>query len=344
MALTPRQKEILAEIVKLHILSGEPIGSKVLCEQMANAPSSATLRNEMSLLCDLGLLAQPHTSAGRIPTDLGYKLYIDTLMDKGTLSEDIKNYIDNAINRESCDPEKLPATAGRVLNEITGLPAISVDISPNGPVLRRVELITLSERLAMTVIITADGRSRSRLCHLSSPLTGEVVHLFEKIVSERLIKRSTSELNSAYMQNALAQAGLYAFSIMPLFSAISTMVKEIENSSVCISGQTAIFDMAKQTDAADKIMTLLGSRDTLVSLLSTTQSDFGVLFGGQTQFSILKPSSIIFAKYGNLDSVSGCLGVIGPTRISYEHIIPSVEYTAKRVNQVLSDALSEMEE
>ncbi|MBQ0083725.1 MAG: heat-inducible transcription repressor HrcA [Clostridiales bacterium] len=343
MELTLRQKAILAEIVKLHIAGGEPIGSKLLCEVLSDAPSSATLRNEMSTLCLLGLLEQPHTSAGRIPTAAGYKMYIESLMNENKASEEIRRYIDEALESAESDPEKLPEYAGKALNNITGLPVLAADISLHGPKIKRVELLPLGSNVAMMVLITSDGKTRSRLCHSDKPISRHIIHSFNSVAEKKVLGRFTSDLSPAYMQNAILEYGIESFTLMPLFSALNSMIKDIEQSAVSIVGQSTLFGSSFETREAEKIISLINKRETLMSLFNGDNLT-GVVFGGETQFSALKPSSIVFAKYNAGNNSQGCIGVIGPMRMSYEQIIPSIEYTAKRMNELLSNALCSMEE
>ncbi len=344
MTLSKRQQQILAAIVRMYIISGEPVGSKLLCEVMENAPSSATLRNEMSTLCNLGFLDQPHTSAGRIPTAAGYKLYVETLMDKDLLSDELRGYIDSSLTKVAGDPDALPDTAGKVLSQITGLPSIAADISPAGPKVKRVELLKLSDRLAMIILITSDGHSRSRLCHTADVLSYDVTHQFDKLVNEFVKGKNISQLNPAALQTALSSLGIQALSVMPLFSTLSVMISDMENSAVSISGQSALYNISFLSGYAEKIIALMHKRDTLLSLLGKSSADAGVVFGGETSYSALRPTGIVFAKYRAGNNNEGCLGVIGPTRMSYEQILPSIEYTAKRMNELLTETLSGMEE
>ncbi len=344
MELSQRKRAILTAIVKLHIASGEPIGSKILCDILENAPSSATLRNEMSALCDMGFLEQPHTSAGRVPTALGYKLYIESLMNHDAVNPEHKQYIDAALSPSNCDPEKMPDIACKVLSDITGLPSLVTNISAKGPRVKRVELFKMGSRSAMLILITTDGRSRSRLVSVPTVLDAQFVARFDKLVGDKILKRSLEELSPAAQQGIYIAAGMDALSLMPLLSSLFDMISDINNTNVSMAGQTNLFTMGLEKGDADKIISLLGSRDTLMSILLDDTSRVGVIFGKDTMYSVLAPSSIIFAKYNAGEKNTGCVGVIGPTRMSYEQIIPSIEYTAKRMDSLLTETFKNMEE
>lgn len=344
MELSERKKSILSAIVKLYINSGEPIGSKMLCEILENAPSSATLRNEMNALCDLGLLSQPHTSAGRIPTEDGYRLYINALMEKSELSDELKQRLNESISFSDCDPEKLPERAAAALSEITGLPTFSMKISDSGVTLKRIELLPMGNHSAMLIVITSDGRSRSRLCHIPTLLTATLISEFEKLIAKQVLSRDLETLTRATMQSITVQSGLNILNLIPLITALFQMVEDIKNSGFTMTGASNLFTMGLDKVSADRISTLLEKHDTLMKLIAENDKPISIVFGSDTEYTALKPSCIILARYGVRDRDIGCIGVIGPTRISYEKILPSIEYTVARLNEFLSNTLNDMEE
>ncbi len=344
MELSERRKAILGAIIKHYISSGEPIGSKLLCEVLENAPSSATLRNEMNALCDLGLLAQPHTSAGRIPTNEGYRLYINTLMDKGEISGNVREIIDENLNFSNCDPEKLPEKAAQTLSAITGLPAFSAKLSDNNSAVKRTELLPMGNNSAMLIVITTDGRSRSSLCFLGAELTASLINEFKELMAREILGKPLQFFNKANMQNIMARSGLNILNLMPLITALFEMLQDIKNSSFSIKGTSNFFTMGLNQSDADKISTLLSSEDTLLSLINKSDKAVSIVFGSDTQYSALKPSCIILARYSVGGKDIGCLGLIGPTRLSYEKLLPSIEYAAEKINDLLSNTLNDMEE
>ncbi len=344
MELSERKKAILSAVIRMYIESGEPIGSKILSEMMQNSPSSATLRNEMSALCDMGFLEQPHTSAGRVPTPAGYRLYIESLMNHCALSSSYRKTIDAALESAGRDPEKMPEKAVEILSEITGLPAIAAKILNVGVVLCKAELIPLGKHSGMVLIITSDGRSRSRLCHISEVLGADIVGMFNKVSAQYLLGNNIDGFTPVLIQNIIAGCGRDALELMPLILAVFEMAGEIGSSSVSIKGMSHLFSMGFQSEDADRIISTLNSRDTLLSLMKGKSKPLNIVFGRDTEYPALNPSSIIFARYGPAESSLGCIGVIGPTRMSYEQIIPGIEYTALKINSLLCEAFKDMEE
>lgn len=344
MELSPRKQAVLAAVAKTYIKTGEPVGSKALNAILKNSPSSATLRNEMSELCDLGLLAQPHTSAGRIPTSDGFKIYVDTLMTPEKLSESSKDFIDKGFSDIHSAPEKLPEIAGRLLSELTGLPAVTCFVIETGPKVKRVELLPIGRKAVMTVLITADGRTGNRIVRTDIASNPAFIERFTDIAERKINGKKVSELTKGYMQGLAADAGLDALILMPLFSAVFEMAQSLEASSVTLSGEAALHNVFADDKAAKRIISLVKLREPMLSLLDGIDGRVGVIFGNDTGFTELNSDAIIAAKYGGGGKYKGAVGVIGPNRMSYDQIIPSVEYTALKLTELITEAQKDMEE
>lgn len=343
MELSERKKIILAAIIKAYITTGEPVGSKMLCDILENAPSSATLRNEMNTLCGMGYLEQPHTSAGRIPTPSAYRFYVENLMQTGEISNNEREFIDSRLAFANSDPEHLPESAAKVLSDLTGLPVVAANISQKSPSLKRIELMRMGRQSLMVFVITSDGRSRSRLCHLDSGCDSVDLAKFEKTIKEKIIGYPLNQLTPAVMQNIFTSAGSTALTFMPLLSLLFSMISDINNTNISMAGQSNLFAICFQKENAENILSILNKGDLFIELIANTPRQAGLVLGVETKYSALYPSSMIFAKYGNADH-TGCLCILGPNRMSYEHIMPSVKYTANRLSELLSVSLKDMEE
>ena len=327
MELTPRKQAVLKAIVKAYIETGEPVGSKILTELIENAPSSATLRNEMSELCELGLLEQPHTSAGRIPTSSGFKFYVSKLMPTGEISDEDKAYIDAAFEKITETPEKIPAAVGKILSDMTGFPVISCLMTNNAAVVKRVECLRVSRNSVMLLVITNDGRTRNRIVRLSQSITEELLDRFYEIVDQKIKRKEICGLTKGYMQSIIALSGLDAFSLMPLITAVFETVSEIENVSVDLSGLSKLYDISGNEENARQILSLIESRDPIISMFKSVGD--GVIFGSESGYSFFGDGSIIAASFNSFDKYCGYIAVLAPKRISYERIIPNIEYIAK---------------
>ena len=343
MELTPRKKAIIGEIVKAHIETGEPIGSKILATRLEGSPSSATLRNEMSELCDMGYLEQPHTSAGRVPTSKAYRLYVTELMGKQKLSDESKQIIDHMLSSARHDPESLGASAAEILSNLTGLPTISVPSSYDGVRLKKVSLMPMGKEAAIIFVVTDDGRTRSRLVRSSSQFTPSLVKKFEDIAAQKICTVDASRLDMPYLQGMVASAGMDALTIAPLLSCVFDMAAELKNAQIKLGGTANLFSVCRGDNEARRIIDLLGTNEAVYSILSRIDVPVGVLFGDDTNYIELKPTGMIVASYGE-DREFGRIAVIGPTRMAYERILPSVEYLAYRVGNIMSEVLKGLEE
>lgn len=343
MELSPRKQAVLAAVTKTYIKTGEPVGSKALNSILKNAPSAATLRNEMSELCNLGLLAQPHTSAGRVPTSDGFKIYVGTIMPNEKIQSNDKRFIDDGFKEIHAAPEKIPETAGRLLSELTGLPAVNSFVINKGPTVRKLELLPVGRKTVMLVLITNDGRTRSRLLRTDIPLDFKLINEFSEITDKKINGRKLNELTRGYMQGILTLIGVNAFALMPLFSAVAEMAEGMENLNVSLTNEAALYSIFNNDGAARRIISLVNLREPMLSLLDGINGRVGVIFGNDTAFKELSSDAIIAAKYGG-DKYSGTVGVIGPNRMSYDRIIPCVEYTALKLGDVMTAAQKDMEE
>ena len=339
--LTPRKQAVLKAIVKAYIETGEPIGSKILTGLIENAPSSATLRNEMSELVSMGLLAQPHTSAGRIPTSDGLKLYVNNLMQKSDILSDYKEFIDSRFDLINEMPEKIPAKAGEILSDLTRLPVIACIITPETAVIKKIELLNLSRNTVMLLLLTNDSRTRNRIFRLGDNITPQMLERFKEIVNTKIKGKPLEELSIGYMQSLVASVGLDAFDLMPLFNVLFETANEIESMSVDLSGVSRLYNVCGNEESARRIITLIDRRDPIISLFERLGD--GVVFGKDTGFSELHGDTLIAAKFGN-NKYKGYIAVIGPDRLSYEQIIPTIEYTANKLTEVITKAQKDMED
>ncbi len=344
MELSPRKQAVLKAIIKAYIETGEPIGSKNLAALLENAPSSATLRNEMSELCDLGLLQQPHTSAGRVPTSDGYKIYVDSLMPHTEPSATDAQYIDANLEELHCEPESIPVAAAQILSKLTGLPTIACLLTENQPRVKSIELLPIGRFSVMLLIITDDGRTRSRIFRYRENFTDKLKSEFNNIINQRIKGKYVNDLNKAYMQSVIAQSGIYSLDLLPLLNAVFETVEEIEEAYLTLKGEKALYNVCGSDDAAARILSLIKQRDPIISILEKIDGSSGAIFGTETGYGELREDTLIAAKWGENGRYRGYIGVIGPNRMSYEQIMPVTEYTAKRLTEIMTEAQKDMED
>lgn len=339
--LSERKKIILASVVEHFIKTGEPIGSKELIAKTGLSVSSATVRNEMSELSALGYLDQPHTSAGRVPSDKGYRYYVDNLMHHREVDEISKRMMQAGIASAQGDPEKLIEHASEVLSELTHYAAVSTTPGGECTVIRRIELVPVSTRSAMLVILTSNGILKSRLCRLETPLTARICESFYNIAQSTLVGRQASEISVASMQTVAASLGSDVLAMFPMLAAVCELAQSTAQIQILLEGQSNLLANSEYGDNALELMNFLNKEEPLNRVISNSKGELDVTIGNENIYRQLEKSSVILAKYSVRGQDAGSIGLIGPKRMDYETVIPNVRYLTGLVGRLIEQALEE---
>ncbi len=233
-----RKLKILSAIVEQYIISGEPVGSKSLLAQLDINVSPATIRNEMAALEQLGYLEQPHTSAGRIPSFNGYRLYVDELMKKNTISDEEKTMIDDLFIVDDLTADGIVQSATTALAEITKCAIVAANSTPKFSVISRVEVIPTGKRVYVVLMITSSGNIKNKACRLEFDLTEEQLSFFSNFVSENLEGLSVDTISEDMMENLATAMGTYMMTLSPLIEGICEMSKDLVAKKLEIKGET----------------------------------------------------------------------------------------------------------
>ena len=263
-------------------------------------------------------------------------------MNPDKISESDKAFIDEGLKNLHTATEKIPQTAGELLSRLTGLPAITCFTTEQSPIIKQAQLVRLSRSSVLLWLLTEDGRARSGFFRTGCAYTPELDLKFSETVSKKVTGKSVNELTRAYMQSVIAGAG--SLDLAPVISALFEMAQGIEASNVTISGEAALYSICGSETAARRILSLVSLKEPILSVMDGMSANTGVIFGGETGFKELWGYTIIAAKYSCNSNYSGAVGLIGPNRISYDRIIPIVEYTASKLSDVMTEARQDMEE
>lgn len=341
MELSPRKEKILAAVVENYIKTGEPVGSKSIMATLS--VSSATIRNEMAELSALGFLEQPHTSAGRIPTNEGYRYYVDNLMGIRRLDEAEKHRIEAGILIKNASPETILARASDFLADMTECAAVSTTPSGENTTVKRVEFVPVGTRTGMIVLLTSTGMIKSKVCRSDYDLTVSVIEKFYNIVKTSFLGMPIDEIDVATLQTLVASMGSDALTMIPFVSTLSELAQEAMKTSVMLGGQSNILRYGSDYGStAYELMDFLRRGEPISRILSESNgNDVGVTIGGENKFRQLENSSVITAHYTIDGDKRGSIGIIGPTRIDYASLIPSVRYLTDLVGELLTQTLRE---
>lgn len=342
MHLSERRERILAAVVERYIATGEPVGSKTLLDYLRIPVSSATIRNEMAELSRLGFLEQPHTSAGRIPSEMGYRYYVDRLMNRYELPLNEKRLIEARLSTAGGDPQQILEQAGQVLAELTNCAVVSTTPCDDHAVIRRVELVPIGTRTVMMVMLSSSGIVKSRVCRLDCEINLELIETFYNIVSHHFIGKSADEVSIALIQTLALSLGSKSLQMTPLLVTLSDLAQLTEQTQLLLEGQSNLLNYTDYSNAYE-LMEFLRQSQPLASLIMhrKTDGDANVLIGKENQFRELQDSSVIYSHYSVSGKESGALGLIGPTRIDYARLIPSLKYLTEIVGNIMSDTLED---
>ena len=339
--MSDRKKAILAAVIEQYIKTGEPVGSKELLTLTGMSVSSATVRNEMSELSALGYLEQPHTSAGRIPSQKGYRYYVDNLMKNREIDELNKRLIEAGISSAAGDPERLIAQAGEVLADLTKCACVSATQCGDSTVIRKIELVPVGCHTAMLVLLTSNGFLKSRLCRLDSELNVRIIEEFYKIVDSSIIGKSASDINIVSMQTVAASVDSDPLAMLPLIAAVCELAGSTAKSKIVLGGSSNIFSHKDYGSSAVELLEFLNREEPISAVMNNTDGPLNVKIGKENLYRQLENSSVIVAKYSLGGSDTGTIGIIGPTRMDYENIIPSVRYLTDFVGRLITQALDD---
>lgn len=339
MQTRERKIRILKAVVEEYIKSGEPVGSKLLCNTLGFPVSSATVRNEMAELSDMGLLVQPHTSAGRQPSESGFRYYVDRLMDKKALSGSIKALILEELNKSCDEPESLLSNAGGVVSELLHTASVvTTPFSENARV-RTLKFVQTGRQTCMVVLITSTGLIKTRLFKTDYVVTPDIINIFETIFNRDMEGVPVKSVTPAYIQTLAIGMGEIALLVPGALAAIMDACADVGGFSMTVSGRTDLLFDEDNISEAKGLMRLLHSDEELESLMLRLRSGKHFLIGSDTGNEALGNYSFIAEPYTIEPTSGGFITAIVPMRFDYAYAQAVLEYTAECVGRTLREIL-----
>jgi len=340
--LNNRSREIFRQIVEAYMESGEPVGSRTLARRLAVQLSPATIRNVMADLEELGLLKAPHTSAGRIPTDAGLRLFVDGLLEVGDLTDDERERIESQCRASNRSLPEVLEDAIHMLSGLSACAGLVVAPKTDRP-LKHLEFVNLSPGRALVVMVTEDGLVENRVVEVPMGLPSSALTIASNYLNARIAGRTLNEARSAILREIEEQRGqLDGLTAKVVETGLATWAGNRENEAyLIVRGQARLLEDVTALSDLERIRSLfeaLETREQMVRLLDATGRADGVqIFIGaeNTLFSHTGCSLIVSPYQNSKEQIVGAIGVIGPTRINYARIIPMVDYTAKVIGRLM---------
>ena len=335
MELTARKKQILKVVTERYIDTAEPVSSKFIAQAMGGSVSSATIRNELADLVELGYLEQPHTSAGRIPSPRGYRLYVNELMERRSVSDQEAAQINAALGGQMRELDAIIAQAGQAAASIVSYPAYAVAAGRESITVRRYDLLSVDEASFIAVVMTNDSRVKSQLLHTQVPLPAEQLSSLANLLNTHFTGVRVEELGVKLMG---LTGQLPAELFLPLSLTIEYATAVIDRSAqnqVYTTGQTQLLRQPEFQDLsrANELMSLLTDRKDSLPVLDEN-TPMQILIGPENVNEALKEASVVVASYDIGENMRGLIGVVGPTRMDYAAVAARLSYFAESLTKM----------
>ena len=347
MILNERKIKILEAIINDYIATAEPIGSRTIAKKYDLGISSATIRNEMSDLEELGFIIQPHTSSGRVPSDMGYRLYVDRLLHFRELTKQETDFLRNIVAENINHIEYLMRQTAKALTALTSYTTVVSEPKSQVVKIKHVQVIPFDETSVITVVVTDNKVVKNNVIKVEHAPEADILNQISNVVNQTLKKFSFEEIISkeAYSQFLNSPYGKL---IDDVFISVIKTANEEREMQVYTSGVNNILDFPEfsDIDKAKNVFKALEEKDMLIDILeggNRLHQDFGnikILIGNENSFEQLKDCSIIKTDYKYGEDSYGTIGIIGPTRMNYAQVIPVLNSIVESINDVIK-ALSD---
>ena len=339
MELTERKKKVLRSVVDLYIRTAEPVGSKAVTELPDMKYSSATIRNEMADLTNMGYLEQPHTSAGRIPSAAGYRLYVDELMADYRLSMDETKSINESLEAKMQKVDKLVEKVAKLVSQATDLPAISMAARQGNATVQRFELIAAGAGSFILVVMLSNDEVVNKLIKLPLNVEESDLKILSALLNATMAEISVEEFTPALLDRVMRSAGAAA-SLVPVIVEFTTdTLRRQGNANMAVAGQMRLLSHPeyRNIDKAQRVINGL-DEDALSNLPAVMQNAQGtkVLVGPENVAEELKDTSVVMTKFDIGDGMQGMIGVVGPTRMDYAKVTARLSYFAESLSKMFA--------
>ena len=339
MELTERKKKVLRSVVDLYIRTAEPVGSKAVTELPDMKYSSATIRNEMADLTSMGYLEQPHTSAGRIPSAAGYRLYVDELMADYRLSMDETKSINESLEAKMQKVDKLVEKVAKLVSQATDLPAISMAARQGDATVKRFELIAAGAGSFILVVMLSNDEVVNKLIKLPLNVEESDLKILSALLNATMAEISLEEFTPALLDRVMRSAGAAA-SLVPVIVEFTTdTLRRQGNANMAVAGQMRLLSHPeyRNIDKAQRVINGL-DEDALANLPAVMQNANGtkVLVGPENVAEELKDTSVVMTKFDIGDGMQGMIGVVGPTRMDYAKVTARLSYFAESLSKMFA--------
>lgn len=337
-SLGDRKLKILHAIIQTYLETGEPVGSRTISKYTDLNLSSATIRNEMADLEEMGYIIQPHTSAGRIPSDKGYRLYVDMLMQE---KEQELSEMQEQMLQKADKMEQLLKQAARVLANSTNYATMVSTPMSSANKLKFIQLSMVDEEQVIAVIVLDGNVIKNKIINIAEPISNENLLKLNMLLNTTLTGMPIDEINLGLIARLKEQAGIHSEVVGNVLDAVADAIQVDEDMQIYTSGATNIFKYPELSDkqSAQEIISAFEEKQQLTELVTQTLSQedntgIQVYIGNETPVQTMKDCSVVTATYELGDGMKGTIGIIGPKRMDYEHVLKSMKRLQNELDQM----------
>lgn len=343
MIMDDRKKRILQAIIDDYIDKAEPVGSRTIARKYELGLSSATIRNEMADLEEMGYLAQPHTSAGRVPSDKGYRLYVDKLMPARSLNSAEIRELRSVVNTRVYELSQLLKQATAVLSNFTKYTSMAVTPKMRSSTIKTVQVVPIEAGKALVIVVNNAGIVRNALIKISEQATSEMLGRISNLLNDKLAGLTFEQADTEGIKTLGREIGVSGDIMQPILDGTADCIYQMGDHEMYVEGSTNILNHPefKDMDKARQFLSMLDEKTSICRAVydSTRPNGITVRIGSENDLSSIRDCSLVTVSYNVSDTMVGTIGIIGPTRMAYNKVIPSISYMKKLVSEEISKLL-----
>lgn len=345
MDLDERKRHILKLLINDYISSAEPVGSRTIAKRYGLGISSATIRNEMADLEDMGYLEQPHTSSGRIPSDKGYRVYVDQLMKVEPLSAEEAEIIRKSVYSTAVgEIEKVIKETSKILSMLTNYTAAVMAPQSNKSTVKHIQLISMDSTHIIAIVVTSFGIVRSANISLEKPIGRDKLNMINNFLNDKLRGLTIDEINLNVISDVQNNVTGYTEILNEIIPILDESLKYNEASEIYLEGSSNIFNYPEYNaiDKAKQFMSFLDKKELLNKvLMQDTDDEIKIIIGHENEYDEMSDCSVMTTSYKIGENVVGTIGIIGPTRMYYSKVKSILEYFTSLLNGLLTNSFDD---
>ncbi len=338
--LSERKKQILKAIVEAHIAEGEPVGSKYIVENRQLTCSSATIRNEMSELEEMGYLEKPHTSAGRVPSELGYRFYVDSLVQHYAMTANEIAEINNILKSKMTELDQILENATRLASAITNYTGFAVKPRYATQSISKFEAISIDDYNLLLVMILGGGVVKTKKIRMTERFDEGFITKVNNALNKHLVGLGSGEINLPILMNVEDELGGDARLLGPIIKVIYDTMNECENGDLRISGLNRLLQYPEFSDSQKfgQLLHAIERKEEILDLVSHGASDdVSVIIGSESSVNVMNNSSVIYKPIKKDGRTIGAIGVIGPLRMDYAKVLATIEELSGNISAIIGN-------